>query len=273
MERQIPQRLDTPYQLGRHVNHDERSRLYPFSVSPEAVGRGIGSIMWIRHVPIFDQGNLGSCTGNAAAGWLATDNELRAGLVEFTDKNGLVSVLDEADAIDIYSAATVIDPWDGAYPPDDTGSDGLSVAKVLQSLGYIDVYTHGFSLDDLLLALQTGPVLVGTNWYDHMFYPDDRGVVTIGGNVAGGHEYLCVGIDDPQQELHFANSWGLGWGDGGYFRMSYATMTRLLSEDGDVTVPHALVVTPIVPPEPDPPVVVKTWWERFLEWLRSFADW
>lgn len=237
------------------------------------------SVEWTRRVSVFDQGALGSCTGNAAAGWLGTDNKLRQGLTEFKDSNGLVSMLDEADAIAIYSAATLVDPYAGTYPPNDTGSDGLSVAKVLKSLGYIDVYTHGFSIIDVQSAIQSSPVLLGTNWYEGMFNPAIDGVVSISGAVAGGHEYLLVGYDVGDlgwpAPYKLCNSWGTGWGDLGFFYYTEATLTRLLSESGDCTVPHALVsVTPPPPPPPPPaPTPPSNWWTQLWDRIYHWLGW
>jgi hypothetical protein len=252
-----------PYSLGRHVNHDPRSRAYRV----EQVDT-LGPVEWTRRSPIFDQGDLGSCTGNAAAGWEATDNKDRSGL----------SILTEANAVAIYSAATKIDPYPGSYPPDDTGSDGLSVAKVLVSTGAAVSYLHAFGLADVKSALQSGPGMIGINWYDGMFEPDSRGVVAISGSVAGGHEPLVVGWDADGSlgypaPWKVANSWGTAWGDRGYFYMSDATFTRLLAEDGDFTQPQAppddpTPPTPPAPPEPVPPTPdTRKWWQKVIDWV------
>lgn len=234
---------DLPHGLGRHVNHDPRSRDY--AAEPLAVVRP-ESVHWDRRVPIFDQGNLGSCTGNAAAGWLATDNRWRIGMNEFMARDGTRSPLDEQDAISIYSWATRLDPWEGDYPPEDTGSDGLSVTKVLRRFGYVDRYRHVFKFFQLVNALQNGPVLVGTVWRDGMFHPDSDGFVTESGPVVGGHEYLAVGVvvvdGYDKGYVEFANSWGSSWGDFGYFRMQYATVQSLLAQQGDATIPHPKLV-------------------------------
>jgi len=242
--RPIPERPDNPYRLGRAVHHDPRSRAYAFT--PPA-GVTLHSVRWGRAVPIFDQGQLGSCTGNAAAGWLATANALRPGLA---DAQGVP--VDEDYAVALYARATQIDPFDGTWPPQDSGSDGLSVTKVLKERGLVDTYQHAFTVDAALAAIMSTPVLVGTNWYTGMFDADAHGVVRVSGSVAGGHEYLLVGYDADTQMVTFANSWGDGWADSGYGHMSVDTLRRLLSEDGDATVPHAVVaVNP--PPTPQPP--------------------
>ena len=242
--RPIPERPDNPYRLGRAVHHDPRSRAYAFT--PPA-GVTLRTVHWDRAVPIFDQGQLGSCTGNAAAGWLATANTLRPGL---TAAQGVP--VDEDYAVALYARATQIDPYDGTWPPQDSGSDGLSVTKVLKERGLVDTYQHAFTVDAALAALMSGPVLVGTSWHQGMFTPDAAGVVTATGPVVGGHEYLLVGYDADAHLVTFANSWGTAWGVGGYGRMTVATLTALLADDGDATVPHPVVaVNP--PPTPQPP--------------------
>lgn len=265
----IPVAADLPHGLGRHINHDERSRQYRVTADVP-----IESVSWERRVPIFDQGQLGSCTGNAAAGWLATDNADRQGLT-MVDVDGARLLVDEALAVDIYSQATQIDPWPGAWPPEDTGSDGLSVAKVLQSLGTVDVYRHAFTVEEAMAALQTGPVMIGSNWYDGMFYPNASGEVTISGRIVGGHEYLAVAYDKTRQRFRFANSWGSSWGDAGYFTMTLFTLSTLLSQDGDVTAPHSLIVAPVPPEPPAPPVPDEkpSWWNQVLEWINRLWSW
>jgi hypothetical protein len=274
---QIPELPGNPQRLGRHINHDPESRNFAFVDRPEAADATLKSIEWKRQVPVFDQGQLGSCTGNAAAGWLGTDDTVRAGQTTYAGPGGAVKAVDEQAAVEIYHEATVLDPYQGTYPPDDTGSDGLSVAKVLKNLGMVDTYTHGFGISDLQKAVQVTPCLLGTNWYQGMFNPDSSGVVSISGQVAGGHEYLCVGYDHDgtlgyPAPYKFTNSWGSGWGVNGYFFMTEATVVQLLSESGDVTVPHALVGGGPTPPKPKPPKptpAVLKWLEELIAWLRS----
>ena len=181
------------------------------------------------------------------------------------------------------SEATAIDPYAGQFPPDDTGSDGLSVTKVLKALGLIDSYTHGFTVNDLLVALRSTPVLIGIPWFDQMFYPNADGYVAIGGALAGGHEVCVVAYDDIDKFVVFANSWSNTWGVAGYGKMTLPTLSKLLDQDGDVTVPHALVVAPAPPSPPSPPAPVppsppappkppppsEPWWVR---WWHAFWE-
>ena len=235
--------IDTemPNRFGRHVNHDSRSRNYAFRAAAPLV-----STVHSRVIPILDQGNLGSCTGNAAIGAIGTSP-----LIEALPKG---TVLDEAKAVDAYSWATEMDPFDGVYPPDDTGSDGLSVAKACKRMNLISGYQWAFTLADALAAIMSYPVITGVNWYEGMDNPDSTGRVRVTGDVLGGHEFEVLGLDVDAKTVLCANSWGRGWGAAGYFTMTWDDWGRLLSEEGDVTVLLPLTVdAPVpVPPEPEP---------------------
>jgi hypothetical protein len=194
--------------LKRHVHHDSESRRYAFDTR----GITIKSVRHQRHIPIFDQGDLGSCTGNAGVGCMGT------GPFYGTVNNPKFAYA-EAGAVACYSAATKLDDAHGQYPPTDTGSDGLSVAKALQAAGEISGYQHTFTLDDALKALQVVPLIVGTVWLANMFEPNTQGLISVTGAEQGGHEYVMDEYDDQRGWVGFQNSWGPGFGVGGRFYM------------------------------------------------------
>lgn len=208
--------------LGRHVNHDPRSRGYS-----GAANAAINSIMWTRRSPIFDQGNLGSCTGNAASGIVATDSKWRNGRVDCT----------EPDAVRIYSRATQIDSYKGTYPPTDTGSDGLSVMKVLKEQGYVKAYNHAFSFNAVATALQTTPVICGITWLEDCYYPNADGLVSYSGQADGGHEFVVRGLDMSNRLVICDNSWADSWGAAGSFKFTFDDFTKAMKNNGDVTIP------------------------------------
>lgn len=205
--------------LGRVVEHDERSRA--FAVQPAAAP--LKTVVHQRHVPIFDQGNLGSCTGNAAAGCMATGPWKQR--------------TTEAIAISLYKRATVLDGFPGTYPPTDTGSSGLAVMKAVAERRWIRAYHHAFSMNDALAALQTSPAIIGIDWLEGYDKPGPGGLLTPAGGVRGGHE-LCIDMIDVDRRLvGGANSWGPLWGDKGRWTMTWDTFAAALAAQGDCTVP------------------------------------
>ena len=243
--------MTTPHPLGRRVEHDPRSLAYAHGVLPKTA---IKSVDWTRRAPIFDQGNRSSCTGNAAAGLVATDVLGRTGLTSVT-VNGQILPVDEDFAVNVYSLATRLDEFDGKYPPDDTGSSGLGAAKALKRMGLASSYRHAVHLDALKSALQSGPVMVGTVWLESMFETDPDGFVIVDRSspVVGGHEYVISAYDAGRLAFRLDNSWGEGWGVRGSAWLSQTNLTWLLSQQGDVTVPiWATAPVPTPPPSPAP---------------------
>lgn len=225
--------------LGRLVEHDPRSRDYAARTATTP-----RSVLWGHHAPILDQGDLGSCTGNALAQLINADP------FAASRPNGYLT---EDDAVKLYELATTLDNVSGTYPPQDTGSTGLAVAKAGVRLGYFASYAHAFGFDHFAAALQLQPVIVGTAWTADMFTPDELGTVRPTGDVAGGHEYLALGIDYASGMLTFLNSWGDQWGVGGRFYMRFNDFAALLAQQGDVTAPALPVPAPAPPPQPAPP--------------------
>lgn len=230
--REIPQVPDTPFPLGRRgINHDPRSRNFAFT-APEP--RPIVDVAWRRRVPVYDQGadlkykgttyrGLGCCVPSAGCGALST----------YPHKHRFQSM---KTVLSAYDEVTAIDPFDGDFPPDDPGSDGLSFAKVALRRGWVSRYEHVFSWDAFLQAMMVGPVIVGTYWLGDMFHPDADGRVHRSGYVAGGHEYECYGVDVANRRVWFFNSWSESWSVKGRFYMTWPDFGDLLADQGDATV-------------------------------------
>lgn len=226
--RHLEERPGEGGRLGRHVEHDPRSLDFGFGVSISPLKQ----VRHRRHGNPFDQGDLGSCTGNAAAGLVNTE--------PFVSPTHPHTLLKEADAVKLYELATQLDDYPGQYPPDDTGSSGLAVAKAARQKGYIRAFRHAFSIDEALSALQVMPVITGVSWYEGFDKPDPTGRVKLSGEIRGGHEFEVIGYspsDSPGDAMIEAvNSWGPNWGKGGHFFFTVSTWYDLLHAEGDVTV-------------------------------------
>ncbi len=211
--------------LGRHVEHDPLSRAF---MAGTAI---IKTVTYKRYGEILQQGELGSCTGNAMVGVLMTEPLWVKG-----------RKLDEDDAIALYKAATRLDDISGVYPPHDTGSSGLGVMKAAVKAKYITGYAHSFSLEHLLGSLSVRPGILGINWYSSFDSPKATGecALTAAAKLRGGHEVQMFGIDAKKERVWCYNSWGPKWGGrkNGTFFFSFKTLKRLLDEEGDATFPR-----------------------------------
>lgn len=246
--------------LGRHVNHHPESRRYPYTRGAAAAYRP-PAVYHPRHIPIFDQGNLGKCTAETGLGLLGTGPYWEA-LVDLagyaTPAMAGPYALNDVGTTALYEDITANDPFDGAYPPEDTGSDGLSMAQALQRAGIIPGYEHTFTLADALRALADRPLAVGTVWTDRMFYPDRNGLISYTGRdpAVGGHEWIVDQYVPALDQVGATTSWGTSFGKNGRFYLSVADFGRLLAADGDVIVlslPTSPAPTPLpVDPEPVP---------------------
>lgn len=260
---QIPEQVVPEMRLGRNVAHDLRSLRYPF----RAPGLPITNSRWSREIDtVLEQGNLGSCTGNSVAAALicSLSNPIHDALSLVQ-----VSELNEALAVKIYSRGTELDIWEGAWEPQDTGCDGMSVAKAAQEFGYISSYSHCFTWQDAVTALTLSPIIVGINWYEGFDVPDGDGVIEKTGGIRGGHEICFDEVDSDNQLVWFRNSWSNQWGINGRACMTWDTFNAILAEDGDATVLAPLatpVPTPIPTPTPDPTAMDQ-------ELLDITADW
>lgn len=224
--------------LGRHVEHDPRSRAFAITHAPAQ----LVVAEHIRHGKILDQGTIGSCTGNAMTGAVMTGPLFRK-----NHKYG------ETMAVRLYKRATVLDGFPGEYPPDDTGSSGLAVCKAALERGFIRGYETAFGIEQALAGLQMSPIITGVDWYSGFDAVNERtGLVKLSGAARGGHEFLVRGFDpggqtkwgkmitDTEQLVLCDNSWSKAWGKRGSFVMTVADWQSLLDADGDAMRPLRL---------------------------------
>jgi hypothetical protein len=226
--------------LGRNLWLDGRSLAHMVENDVSAMGRSLSNQDWHRVLVILDQGHLGSCTGNAGTGALGTEPFYSAvGKSVLPDPNDGAAA--EKFAVELYSEATKVDGYPGTYPPDDTGSSGLAICKVLKTRGTIKGYRHARTAYGLMQLLQDGPVLQGMPWYNAFFHPDANGYIDADPNwpssgVAGGHEIEALGLeldtnDAFNSTVVYANSWNTTWALQGRFKMRLRTYEQLHGVD------------------------------------------
>jgi hypothetical protein len=218
----IPEIIVPGKRLGRHL---DRGPVFDAHVV-EAKGTEVLSKKWTRHVGPFDQGQVGSCVGNAAEGCLATDPFYIAG-----------KTYDEPGAVQIYEWSSAISSPGNSYPPNDCGSSGPASGQALENAHLISSYTHAVDLDGLLEGLQTAPASIGVPWMTTFDAPLGTGELQLTGasTVRGGHELEAEEVDVENQRVWITNSWGLSWSLQGRAWFSYATLTSLFQQGADAT--------------------------------------
>ena len=207
--------------LDRLVQFDERSRDYPIRTLDGLGIKPFRSYTW--DCPAWlDQGREGACVG------FSTTHKLLA-------RHRMIKAGDAGTAMALYNRAKVLDEWAGeAYD----GTSILAGMKAAQEAGFIKAYRWAFSLDEALLAIgYNGGGVLGCNWYEGMFEPDEQGFIHPTGRVAGGHAIFVRGINLKKQYVILRNSWGRNWGKDGDCYLSISDFARLLKEDGEFAIP------------------------------------
>jgi len=221
----IPEVVVEGHRLGRHIHRGETF----FAHIAEKTGAAILDKTWVRECAPYDQGNLGSCTGNAAAGCLMT-TPLYVNGRAFT----------EATAVQIYSESTHFsNPVGDYYPPNDTGSSGPASAQACEALGLVSSYSHATDLQGALEGMMSSPGSFGISWMTSFDTPLPTGEcpLTPSATVRGGHEIQAFEVDTVNQRVWFYQSWGPTWGGlgNGTFWLSYTTLTALFNQQADAT--------------------------------------
>jgi C1A family cysteine protease len=212
--------------------------------------------------PVYDQGDLGSCTANAIAGAVEFDL-MKQKLAVFAPSRLFVYYNERAvegsiasdsgaairDGIKSVNTLGVPPETDWPYiesqfavkPP----PKAYQAALLSRSLVYQSVGTAVGQCKSTLAA--GSPVVIGFTVYDS-FESDataETGIMTMPAgdeSVLGGHAVLMVGYSDVAwKDTHTGhtlppgfivrNSWGGAWGLGGYFIMPYGYVTPDLMDD------------------------------------------
>jgi len=191
--------------------------------------------------PVYDQGQLGSCTANAIAGAVEFDRK-KQNLPDFVPSRlfiyynerameGTISSDSGAQIRDgIKSVAKIGAPPESDWPYDITKfaqkppANAYTDAKLDRAIRYQRVVQ---SLQQMQGCLAGGfPFVFGFTVYESF---ESQTVATTGimpmpaanERKLGGHAVMAVGYNSTTRMMIVRNSWGTGWGQGGYFMMPF----------------------------------------------------
>jgi C1A family cysteine protease len=197
-----------------------------------------------QQAPVYDQGQLGSCTGFAigkgfreflqrkngesqtplSAMWLYYNERVAQGTV----KQDSGATLTEGFTI-LHSKGIATDStW--AYDITKFAVKPPAAADVSAAANKVANPVQLANIDDVKAQIAAGyDVSFGFTVYASFRNIKADGIMPLpAANEAaiGGHAVNVVGYDDAKQVLIVRNSWGAAWGDKGYFYMPYAAFSK-----------------------------------------------
>lgn len=194
--------------------------------------------------PVYDQGQLGSCTGNAIAGALEYE-EMIQGQGQVTPSRLFIYYEERVieDSVEWDAGAEIRDgikvvakkgaPPEHVWPYDiDRFRDKPSVEAYNEALQHEAIEYARLSPNGSIRAtLASGkPVVFGFTVYEN-FESDEAartGIIkmpALDEGVLGGHAVLAIGYDNHRKLIECRNSWGPEWGDNGYFWLPFGYFT------------------------------------------------
>lgn len=196
--------------------------------------------------PVYDQGQLGSCTANAIGGAIEFDQmkqkqapSVPSRLFIYYNERVIEGTVGQDAGAQIRDGVKSVNKV-GA-PPETLWPYRISkFAQKPPTAAFTAALKHqvvsyqrvGRDLAQMRGCLAAGyPFIFGFTVYDSFESTQvaKTGVLNMPAKserVVGGHAVLCVGYDDDAQRFTVRNSWGVNWGMKGYFSMPY---TYLLS--------------------------------------------
>jgi C1A family cysteine protease len=202
--------------------------------------------------PVFDQGDLGSCTANSslALAWYLAIKEGHPSvepsrLFQYYNTRALEGTTRYDSGASIRDSIKSLAKW--GFASETAWPYNIAKFKVKppaaaynEAKKEIVKQYHSVPQDagQIKAALALGlPVDFGFTVYKSF---ESDGVAKTGivpmpephEQILGGHAVLIVGYDDEKQMFIVRNSWGVEWGDKGYFYMPYAyVLNRRLASD------------------------------------------
>lgn len=193
--------------------------------------------------PVYDQGQLGSCTANALCGLIqyllpkAVNNSFFNGsrLFLYYNERKLEGTINQDSGAYLHTGIATLKQF-GICPETDWPYDILKYSFLPPSISYtnalkrkvLTAYGIPMNITSMKQAIFKGlPFVIGIVVFSSFESEEvsKTGVVPMPGineQTLGGHAVLCIGYDDTTRRFLCKNSWGPNWGDKGYFTIPYA---------------------------------------------------
>lgn len=203
--------------------------------------------------PVYDQGQLGSCTANAIAGALQFLEGKEGSPAPLMPSRLFIYYNERVieGTVSIDSGAMIRDgiksvASEGVCPEPEWPYDIGKFARKPSAQCYKDAkLDRAISYQRLVQdvnqmkgCLASGfPFVFGFTVYESFEGPSvaktgHAPMPRVGERAVGGHAVTAVGYDETKQWFVVRNSWGAGWGIKGYFTMPYAYLLQPgLSQD------------------------------------------
>ena len=201
---------------------------------------------------VYDQGQLGSCTANAIGAALEFDQIKQkeqaftpSRLFNYYNERAMEGTVNSDAGGQIRDGVKSVNQQ-GAPPETDWPYDITKFAEKPPQKAYDDAAQHESVLYQRLTpilgqlkgCLASGfPFVLGFVVYEsfesqQVAQTGEASLPQAGEQQIGGHAVLAVGYDESQQRFLIRNSWGAGWGMGGYFTLPYPYLLQpTLSSD------------------------------------------
>lgn len=208
--------------LGRLEEFDTRNESYSVNLALEL--KDPKTMFW-PSLHQFDQGNIPQCVGFSFATLLSSNPQRVRGVVPST-----------AEAI--YHTAQRLDPWAGHIHDGSTVLAGIKAVKKLYP-GTMQDYRWAFPFEDILRTLSyIGPVVLGIDWHQDMFTPNDNHIISPGDSKkVGGHAICANGVSMENRLVRLKNTWGYNWGTHGQAFISFEDLEKLFYQKGECCAP------------------------------------
>lgn len=225
---------------------DARDHLY---AAPIAMLKKLPAAVDLRSKfpPPYDQGQLGSCTGNAIAGALQFGRRKQKQKPDFTPSRLFIYYNERAmeGTVNVDSGAQIRDGiksvvkqgacFEKTWPYQITMFTVKPSAPAYKEASKYQVTSYSRltqTLTQLKGCLASGyPFVFGFTVYESFESTEvaKSGMMPMPAaseKVLGGHAVVAVGYNDASQRFIIRNSWGSHWGQKGYFTMPYAYITE-----------------------------------------------